>query len=52
MIITQRLIKLSIMLTMCASSCAPFETMKSFISEVLNHKYVDSQLSFIQELTQ
>jgi hypothetical protein len=26
--------------------------MKSFSSEVVNPKYVDSQLSFIQELTQ
>ena len=50
MIITHRLIKLSIMLTMCPA--APFEAMKSVISEVVNPKYVDSQLSFIQELTQ
>lgn len=28
---------------------APFETMKSFVSEVRNPKYVDAQLSFIQE---
>ena len=31
---------------------APFETMKSFVSEVANPKYVDAQLSFIQEPTQ
>ena len=31
---------------------APFETMKSFVSEVANPKYVDARLSFIQEPTQ
>jgi hypothetical protein len=31
---------------------APFETMKSFVSEVANPKYVDAQLSFIQEPTE
>ena len=31
---------------------APFETMKSFVSEVANPKYVDAQLSFIKEPTQ
>jgi len=28
---------------------APFETMKSFISEVRKSKYTEAQLSFIQE---
>jgi hypothetical protein len=31
---------------------APFETMKSFVSEAANPKYVDAQLSFIQESTE
>jgi len=31
---------------------APFETMKSFVSEVRKPKYVDAQLSFIQEPAQ
>ena len=31
---------------------APFETMKSFVSEVANPKYVDARPSFIQEPTQ
>ena len=31
---------------------APFETMKSFVNEVRNPKYVDAQLSFIQEPVQ
>ena len=31
---------------------APYETVNSFVSEVRNPKYVDAQLSFIQELAQ
>ena len=30
----------------------PYETLNSFVSEVRNSKYVDAELSFIQELAQ